>query len=173
MKKDIIVFDCDEVLFDFITPFLKFIKSDLTRDDLIEYDFGVKIDNADQLVAGFQNDITFSTLEYFDNNTFNWVNKLSERFDIVILTAIYNHGILNRAINLQGLNISELIISNDKTKYVKVLDPLLVYEDAPKHIDPLLELTDMRFKLLIPDHSWTECYKDNNKIKKYKYNNIT
>jgi len=162
-SKQNIIFDVDGVILDYMSSFLDYVNqkydTTYTFNDANKYDFSTYLPsnvNAEKIYNEYLKTDYISNLKYF-KNVKTAVNKLSEHYNIIIMTAISENVKKERLYNIRDINYSEIHFIRDKHLYLKKYNPVCVFEDAPFHIKDYIKVRK-QFKLdteiYVPARPW-------------------
>ncbi len=127
-NKPLIICDADEVIFDFMTSFEAYLKSNNLHFNWSSYSLSNNIvDQYQSIISDQQIEVIIN--KFFDQNTSNMklvegskksLNKLSKYFDIIILSNIPKKNYLQRKKTLIKNNINYPLICNSGGKGISV-----------------------------------------------------
>lgn len=154
MKK--IIFDVDGCMLDFANPFIKWYNArnedKITQSDLKYYDFNR--DNIFDSIKQFWATPNFGSLSFMDNYIFYYFNKIAEKNESIIVTAIPEEYAEIRMENLKWFNYGEIYFKpNGKTEFIiNELKADIAIEDEPERVK---KLSEAGIKVFYPQWPYT------------------
>jgi uncharacterized HAD superfamily protein len=152
-----IVIDVDGVLLNFNRGFTQYYNTKHNKD-LIENPDGWNwgITDPEQLTHLFTEIKAFIDgsphLDLIDHRWPQFIRDMRKRHSIIIVTAYHNHHNRRDNLSAHGIEFDEIYFSQnfDKVKMITVLNPDVVIEDCPQHLNALSDALDPKVKIFVP-----------------------